>query len=385
MNHSGVNRRMIELPENISIFTAMNSFVRHDLPLNANQREIFEAAGAELFAGLKKLDIQSLPISDYNKNYLKDYQKRLYYGIETGLFILAHALFKSSKSMAEITIIDHGGGTGLLSMLARKCGFATVIYNDIYEPSCKDAAVIAASMKASANHYVHGDIQQLSTFLKNQQITAHLIISRNVFEHIYDASSFLKTCALLPGDDLVLFFATTSNPHNPAVKLYTQKLQHQAEWKGFSSRWGKASDNIRALREVRKEIILSTGLSFSNKETEQLISLTRGLLKEEIVAGVQQYKTKGILPSPYDAASNTCDPYTGNWTERLTSVSTIEKWFQSAGFEYETINGFYDTHYQKGWKNLICRSLNSFIQPKGAAGLFFCPFIGLSGKKQQPR
>jgi 2-polyprenyl-3-methyl-5-hydroxy-6-metoxy-1,4-benzoquinol methylase len=363
----------------------MNSFVRHDLPLNAKQREVFEAAGAALFAGLKNLEIQSLPITDYNKNYLKDYQKRLFYGIETGLFILAHALFKTSKSMEEITIIDHGGGTGLLSMLAQKCGFASVIYNDIYEPSCKDAAIIAASLKAAATHYVHGDIQQLSKFLKDQQITANVIISRNVFEHIYDAASFLKTCAQLPGDDLVLFFATTSNPHNPAVKLYTQKLQRQAEWKGFSSRWGKASDNIRALREVRKEIILATGLSFSDKETEQLITLTRGLLKDEIVAGVQQYKTKGILPAPYDGAFNTCDPFTGNWTERLTSVATIEKWFQSAGFDYETINGFYDTHYQKAWKNLISRSLNSFIQPKGTTGLFFCPFIGLSGKKQKSR
>ena len=45
------------------------------------------------------------------------------------------------------------------------------------------------------------------------------------------------------------------------------------------------------------------------------------------------------------------------------------------------LNGFYDTHYQKGWKNLITTSLNTVIQPRGNPGLFFCPFIGLAGTK----
>lgn len=355
------------------------------MPLDSNRRGIFEKAGASLYNDLKKLDIQALDISDYNKNYLTDYQKRLYYGIETGLFILAHGLNKCNKAPENIALVDHGGGTGILSMLAEKCGFSKVIYNDIYEPSCHDAAVIAGALKSSATHYVHGDIQQLSNFLKGAEIAIDLMISRNVFEHIYDAPLFLKTCAELPGEDLVLFFATTSNPHNPAVKLYTRKLQRQAEWKGFSSRWGKASDNIRALREVRKEIILSTGSSLSQKELELLISHTRGLLKDQIVQGVQQYKTSGKLPRPYDAEGNTCDPFSGNWTERLTRVEVIEKWFLDAGFNYETINGFYDTHYRQSWKNLVSNSLNAFIQPRSKSGLFFCPFIGLSGKKAKKK
>jgi 2-polyprenyl-3-methyl-5-hydroxy-6-metoxy-1,4-benzoquinol methylase len=360
----------------------MNVFVKNDLPLHPDQRGVFEAAGNALFTGLKNLKIQDLPISEYNKNYLSDYQKRLHYGIETGLYILAHALHKSKKPITETTVIDHGGGTGLLSLLAKKCGFGQVIYNDIFEPSCFDAAEIAKALSLPAAHYVHGDIVQLTQFLMQKNIKADILLSRNVFEHIYNGPSFLQSCADIPSNELVLFFATTSNPHNPAVNWYTKRLHRQAEWKGFSSRWGKASDTIRPLREIRRDIILSLGVSFSEKELEQLVSSTRGLLKLEIEQKVIQYKNTGSLPTPYDQGSNTCNPYTGNWTERLTEVEIIEQWFQEAGFDFSLWNGFYDTHYAKSWKNLISKSLNSVIPPQGKMGLFFCPFIGLAGRKR---
>lgn len=359
----------------------MNPFVRHDLPLNPAQREIFGQVGEDLFQQLKSLKISDLSISDYNKNYLSDYQKRLHYGIETGLYILAHALHKSGKQTKEISLIDHGGGTGLLSMLAVKCGFGTVIYNDIFEPSCKDSQEIAKALGSPAGHYVHGDIEDLKAYLIQHQLKADIMISRNVFEHIYDAPAFLKACAKLPSNQLVLMFATTSNPHNPAVNRYTRKLHRQAEWKGFQSRWGKASDVIRPFREVRKEIILSTGIKLKEQEINALVETTRGLLKAQIETAVKNYSQTQKLPRPYDDGTNTCDPFSGNWTERLTPVPLIQKWFTEAGFEFEQLNGFYDTHYQAGWKNLIGKSLNSFIQPRGKTGLFFCPFITLSGKR----
>ena len=358
----------------------MNQFVRADLPLSQAQSQIFEQAGAALYHQLTRLNTAELPISDYNKNYLSDYQKRMYYGIETGLYILAYALFKSAKSPQDITLIDHGGGTGLLSMLAVKCGFGTVIYNDIFEPSCKDSSAIAEKIGLKAHHYVHGEMDHLHQFLHNNNLAADVMISRNVFEHIYDVPAFLKSCSMLPSRQLALVFATTSNPHNPAVNYYTKKLHYQAEWKGFTSRWGKASDVIRPLREVRKEIILSVDNSLNEKELNQLISGSRGLLKNQIEAAVKNYKLNGKLPLPYDEGSNTCDPYSGNWTERLSPVPEIEKWFHQAGFDFEQYNGFYDTHYHSGWKNVITRSLNAFIRPKGDAGRFFCPFITLTGK-----
>jgi len=359
----------------------MNSFTRKDLPLTAAQRIIFEQAGNHVFHALQSLNIQQLAISDYNKNYLSDYQKRLYYGIETGLYVLAHALHKSKKEIHELSLVDHGGGTGLISILAVKCGFGCVIYNDIFEPSCKDAQQIAIALNLAAKHYVHGDITVLSSFLKSHKINLNVLLSRNVFEHIYDGREFLKSLTQLPSTNLVLFFATTSNPHNPAVNWYTKRLHKKAEWKGFSSRWGKASDQILPLRGVRKKIISEFDSNLNAAELEQLVLASRGLLVQNIQKLITEYRETGKINLQHDLGTNTCDPYTGNWTERLTPTDTIAEWFSQAGFKFELLNGFYDTHYQKGWKNLITTSLNTVIQPRGNPGLFFCPFIGLAGTK----
>ena len=45
-----------------------------------------------------------------------------------------------------------------MSLLAVERGFKKVIYSDIYDISCSDAEIIAATIGNKAQHYLCGDI-----------------------------------------------------------------------------------------------------------------------------------------------------------------------------------------------------------------------------------
>ena len=107
---------------------------------------------------------------------------------------------------------------------------------------------------------------------------------------------------------------------------------------------------------------------------------TRGLIKEEIIAGIEEYLKVGILPKLNVAGCNTCDPNTGNWAEHLIATAEYEKLFVSNGFDFKVVNGFYNTNYNKKWLNLITPIVNLKIKLFGKFGIYLAPFIGLQGK-----
>ena len=108
-------------------------------------RDINEAA-TRLHKKLKLLDIDSLRISDYNKRYHSNYIKNIRSILLKYSYVFVWSIVDTTVSPDQLVLIDYGGGFGILSLLAKEYGINTVVYNDIYEISCRDARIIALTV-----------------------------------------------------------------------------------------------------------------------------------------------------------------------------------------------------------------------------------------------
>ena len=109
----------------------------------------------------RQLDIKSLNISDDSKNYLLKYRGSFQFYMSMYSQLMAKALNKLNKPIGESTFIDYGGGSGLLSFLAKEIGFRTVIYNDLNKTRVSEAAIISKEIGCIIDHFVNGDIEDL--------------------------------------------------------------------------------------------------------------------------------------------------------------------------------------------------------------------------------
>ncbi|MCC6251468.1 MAG: methyltransferase domain-containing protein [Bacteroidia bacterium] len=361
----------------------MKLFNSFNIPVDTPTAQRFEKASISLESKLVNINIDKLPVSDYTKKYFKDYQRKLRYSLQACSYILMHALHQSGKRIDEISIVDYGAGTGVLAMLAQEVGFAHVIYNDIYDISCRDAAIIAENAQAKAQDYVCGEMIDLVNFFKQRSFNCDIIVSRNVVEHIYDLEDHFKALSKIPSQKLTLFYATTANNHNPLTVWFTQRIQKRLEHEGMSNKWGKERDSLKAYKQMRQEIIQSHFPEIKSKDLLQLVKLSRGMVKDEIIKTVELFKNSGRYPDLKVKGKNTCDPYTGNWAEHLLDLEEYKNLFQKNGFDFKVVNGFYNTNYQNKVFNLITPLVNFIIRKSNLMGLHLAPFIGLEGTSKK--
>ncbi|MFZ4614299.1 MAG: hypothetical protein ACOYNH_11505 [Bacteroidia bacterium] len=361
----------------------MNFFRSFVIPnLNPKLKETLNNAASNLFQKLEKVEGNELDISDYSKKYFGNYQSKLHYSLECGCFILANSLNHLGDDFANATVLDHGGGLGMLSLLAKSAQIKTVIYNDIYDVSTNDAKKIASLLNVSANYYICSDIIELVAELNNKQITIDCFISRNVIEHIYNLEEFFCELSKVPGKNLTVFIATTANEKNILVDLYTKKLQRKAEFEYSAGKWDKGRDSKKPYSIIRKEILLEAYPNLQRKELMELVICSRGLIKKDILVMAEKYVKDRIMPNRPSHPSNTCDPYTGNRTENLISIDQYKKLFEKNGFKFETFSGFYNTRYPQKVINLLTPNINKIIKKSPLLGISLAPFIALEGTRK---
>jgi 2-polyprenyl-3-methyl-5-hydroxy-6-metoxy-1,4-benzoquinol methylase len=361
----------------------MSWYKSFKVPVNKAIEARFEEAAMRLQKKLLAIDVEKLEVSAYSKKYFKDYQHKLKYSLQACSFILMHALYKSNKNIEDITLVDYGAGTGVLAMLAKEVGFGKVIYNDIYDISCKDAETIANKAFVQANNYVCGDANALEDHFKMSHQYCDIIVSRNVIEHIYNLEFYFKSLSNIPTQGLTLFFATTANIKNPLTVWYTKRIQRMLEYKGMTTKWGKERDSLKPYLDSRKEIIETHFPELNQSQINQLATETRGLIKEEIISFTGDFIQSGTLKKTSAKGCNTCDPYTGNWAEHLVEIEKYNELFTKNGFSFNVVNGFYNTNYSQQWLNLITPIVNLKIKVLGKFGIYLAPFIGLEGQKNK--
>jgi hypothetical protein len=137
-------------------------------------------AQSRLYHKLTGLDLQGLNLSDYMQRYLRSYLANLR-GVLQRYGELLYLAMRGSPVLEDFVLVDYGGGSGLISLLAVEMGIGTVVYNDIYDKCCHDAARISMALGLPLKHIVCGDVDELVTYLQESRITVNAFVSNDVF------------------------------------------------------------------------------------------------------------------------------------------------------------------------------------------------------------
>jgi len=333
----------------------------------------------ELLLKFNNLNISELEISKYNQVYLKKYLDN--YSFYTPLYaqLLTKAILKLDKPIHESVFIDYGGGSGMLSFLAKEIGFKSVIYNDIYNVSVNDVKIVANRINIPIDHFICGDIDELVNEIDENKIKPDLICSFDVLEHIYNLKNWFKTISKIK-NNFSLLFMTSANSKNPFVVKRLKKFQINAEFIGKEKTIGwKERDLNTSFFEARKNIIKKHFQHLKDEEVTILSTKTRGLRKDDIIEIIDQYIKTEKFNYQINHPTNTCDPNNGNWTENLIDLDWLKKVINKNQLNVAITNSYYS--YSKNRKlNIPKFALNLMIKILGSHNLFFSPTYTLEVK-----
>ena len=295
--------------------------------------------------------------------------------------LMVKAINKLSKPITEAMFVDYGGGCGILSFLAKEAGFKKVIYNDVYDGSVNDARIVAEHINTTIDYYIKGDVEDFVKTINNLNIKPDLICSFDVLEHIYDWKVWIKNILTI-NNSFSLLFMTSANTANPVIRRRLKKIHYQTEYIGFKEDEGwKESDVSVAFIDERKKIIKATGFNLSNDEINRLAKQTRGLMEVDIEKVVADYIQTGKVNYRPDKTTNTCDPYTGSWSENLIYINELKTFALDNHLDVNITNAYYSYSKNK-LTNIFKYFLNGLIKISRRNSLFFSPVYVLEMDKK---
>lgn len=330
------------------------------------ERSELIAIGKILVSKLQLIDYDNLPISDYNKQYINRIYSSLPYYLEIYVDCIYKGIISTKLSPSEITLIDYGGGSGFLSILAKEIGINQVIYIDLNPLSVETIKVLKQQLGTGPDIILPGDSDALNNWCKVRRITPHLLIATDLIEHVYDLKCFFSDlCGINPGMEMI--FTTASTPYNPIVKRRLHQFMQGCE---------SGMEVIPNYYTRRKNFIKEYYPNLSEEQQEVWSRCTRGLIYEDIRKAIDM----NHLPFPKDKY-NTCDPETGNWTERILPIRYYKDLLGLNDYQLKVQKGFYNVHRTNMLTSFLFRCMNGFIRYSGQLGLFFTPYIILHCKK----
>jgi SAM-dependent methyltransferase len=324
------------------------------------------AISRALAGKLQSVNYDTLPVSDYNKQYVRRIRPALSYYLEIYAGCIRKGLRSAKTLPSELTLIDYGGGSGFLSLLAKEAQIKQVVYIDLNPLSVEAVKVLKQQLNTGPDVILQGDSDALANECKARQITPQLLIATDLIEHIYDLERFFSDLYRI-NPEMEMLFTTASNPYNPVIKRRLRKFMQDCEW-------GKAVTPGYYMR--RKTFIKETYPDMPEEQVEAWSRCTRGLTYEDIG------KTIDINhPLVPEDRYNTCDPATGNWAERILSVRYYKELLELYGYGLTIQKGFYNVHRSNAPASFLFRCANALIRCSGPLGLFIAPYIILRCRK----
>jgi hypothetical protein len=301
-----------------------------------------DAACVSLQEKLLRLDLRSLDISEYNKRNLGYKIRHIRRTLQACGHLLALSLSNATVPLGQFVLVDYGGGCGLFSLLAKQMGVGRVIYSDIYSVSCDDVRRLSDAMGLPLDGIVCGDVDSLASYLTDNSIAISALASYDVIEHVYDIDEFLRRMARLPGDHFRVVHASTANAKNPLYVYWAKRTQREFEYRDRRKKWGtKERDSLESYLGMRREIVVNYAPSLKPEQAERLALSTRGLRQKDIQNCVDEFLRDGRVTFTPDHPTNTCDPYTGNWCERLMRPEWLQGILEDAGLSVQLLSGYW--------------------------------------------
>lgn len=333
-------------------------------PDNEKLIDLVTNAAFKVHERLRNVSYNDLNIGEDFKSYL-GYK---YESFETNLikysYQLICCLHNIKKELKNVVVVDHGGGTGLFSMLAKESGIGTVLYCDINQAWTNDAIKYAERVGIKADHYFVGDTDILADFINEKSFKVDLMCSYNVIEHVYSMSKLIKDVKKFYNDDMRIYMSTGANESNYYMRkeilpIHKQREYGDAEFESFLS--------------IRRKMIQDINSSFKDDELDYLAKATRGMDKNDIADTVKKYMETKIKPPMPKHATNTCDPETGYWYENFMNPYELKDEFIANGIPVQLKPGYY------GFPNKLSRRIislifNLYIRIFGNSALFIAPY-----------
>jgi len=314
-------------------------------------------------AKIQEIDINRLDISDYNRKYVQRIIPYINYYFKIYIqAISSFSVFRPEKNL----IVDFGGGHGFLSLFLKSLGYS-VIYCDINPLSVKTVFHLKEKIGFGPDYIVTGSALELKQFCLDNQLKPDYLIATDLIEHVYDLQDFFRQLQQI-NPDFEMVFTTGSNPENPYKCRKLRKFMIQEEKNYFAK---------------RKAFILLKAPHLTDNERFTLAQLTRGKTEQDILQILDLYKNTGKFPPPPDDAFNTCDPETGNWSERILPHKSYQQLAFEAGFQASFAPGFYN---EERYSSLRGRSTKQSMTSPPAPPLKregSAPFRGLGGRLLQ--
>lgn len=207
---------------------------------------------------------------------------------------------------------------GTICLLAKALGIGSVIYSDVYDLSCRDPSILGRALALEADHYVTGELAEVISYMKANNLSCDVLASHGCIEHIYDIEQFYKHIPEIPAARLQFWPSTGANPLRPRTKRLLSQVAVRAEQQRRGKKWGhKERDAVESFKQIRTAIIRDEGERLTTEEISILTTKTRGLREDDVRKTVRAYLQSGRMPPDPEHPTNTCDRWTGNWAERL--------------------------------------------------------------------
>ena len=332
---------------------------------------------SDRLAGIR---VEKLQLEEYPAKYLEQLLHHKIYYLHMYAAVLDAVVGQGGLKKEHLVLIDYGCGNGLLGLFAKFCGCKQVYLNDHNHQFLEAAKQLSKALHIEVDAFIEGDIIEVESFFANiPKPTA--VIATDVIEHIYNLEEFFAIIARL-NNKMVNVFTTASVTANYFKSKQLIKLQYKDEHVGSNALHALLEDVYAGLpfKLIREEIIKSYAPTLSTEALAGLSTATRGLNRADILQAVDAFQLSGKMPEAPAHATNTCDPITGSWTERLLTIKEYRKLYNEAGFNLSVSNGFYN-EWQGGAKSIVLKQVNIVLRLMGTRGRFITPFLILMGKR----
>ncbi|MBS4064978.1 MAG: 50S ribosomal protein L11 methyltransferase [Chitinophagaceae bacterium] len=329
---------------------------------------------------LESLNVDRLTIDEYPKFYLRYLLQHKEHYIDLYTKVLLKLLNISGKQPHELVLVDYGTGNGLLAMLGAVTGFSKVIAVDADPVFLKAAQLTAEALAMKGIEFVQSTEENMDEWISLEQPA--VLAGTDVIEHIYNLELFFQQLYHITNIE-ALVFTTASNPENPFIARKYKRMHLKEELIGGDVDDRKLFGDAHAsFLSIRKKMIREYQPQLNDDVLNQLATATRGLKRKDIEKFVEAYMQNGIMGTVISHPTNTCDPETGSWAERMMAFKEFQTLFHKNGFQLQVSKGFYDRYKGNNIKRIIITTLNAFVKHVPYFGMKLSPFVFLEGKRK---
>ena len=329
---------------------------------------------------IAKLDLKELGVSEYNQIYIQTKLRKPHYEMCVASYMLGEFTNHTGSDHDNAVLVDYGAGSGLACFAAKRLGIKHVVYCDIFEQSCKDAKLIGDAIGVTIDQYVCGDLPDTHQWIRSNGLQASGVISHNVIEHVYSMNELFDFIGQIAERDTFVWLSTAANPFRKKTQAELAKHANRVETQTREPAPGHKERNaLEAYRDIRHSIVKQARPELDDETLNLIADRTRGMRQDDILAFLASYTAGDTITIEPDHPTNTCDPLTGNWAERMMDPFQLVQDAKRHDLDLQVRPGLWSLDDDSFVKNTFKKMSNAAIAVRGNKGLARSPYYILCG------